>query len=138
MKALKYLIASLVLFLAVWSCTDEEFGSTDFVETATAPANLTALFDITTDNTGLVTITPNGEGANFFDVEFGDNSAESASLKLGESVEHIYAEGSYEVTLTGYGITGLETEQKIPLMVSFKAPENLEVIITNDAAVSNK
>jgi len=138
MKALKYLIASLVLFLAVWSCTDEEFGSTDFVETATAPANLTALFDITTDNTGLVTITPNGEGANFFDVAFGDNSTESASLKLGESVEHTYAEGSYEMKLTGYGITGLETEQIVPLMVSFKAPENLEVTITNDEAVSKK
>jgi len=138
MKALKYLIASLALFLAVWSCTDEEFGSTDFVETATPPANLTALFDITTDNTGLVTITPNGEGANYFDLVFGDNSAESASLKLGESVEHTYAEGSYEVTLTGYGITGLETEQKIPLTVSFKAPENLEVVIENDASVSKQ
>lgn len=138
MKALKYLITSLVLFLAVWSCTDEEFGSTDFVETATAPANLTASFDITTDNTGLVTITPNGEGANFFDVVFGDNSAESASLKIGESVEHTYAEGNYELTLTGYGVTGLETEQKIPLMVSFKAPENLEVTITNDEVVSKK
>ena len=139
MKALKYIISALFVFSLVWSCSnDEDFGSTDFVETATAPTNLTALFDITTDNTGLVTITPNGEGANFFDVAFGDNSTESVGLKLGESVQHIYAEGSYEMTLTGYGITGLETEQTIPLTVSFKAPENLEVTITNDEAVSKK
>ena len=62
MKALKYIISALFVFSLVWSCSnDEDFGSTDFVETATAPTNLTALFDITTDNTGLVTITPNGE-----------------------------------------------------------------------------
>jgi hypothetical protein len=139
MKALKYIISALVIFTLVWSCMDDdEFGSTDFVATATAPSNLTALYDVTTDNTGLVTITPNGEGANFFDVAFGDSSGESASLKPGESVTHVYAEGSYEVKLTGYGITGLETEQSIPLTVSFKAPENLEVIITNDAAISKK
>ena len=139
MKALKYIISALFIFTLVWSCTnDDDFGSTAFVDTATAPTNLSALFDITTDNSGLVKITPNGEGANFFNVDFGDSSGESASIKLGESVEHIYTEGSFDMKLTGYGITGLETVQSIPLTVSFKAPENLEVIISNDDAVSKK
>jgi len=139
MKALKYIISALFIFTLVWSCTnDDDFGSTAFVDTATAPTNLSALFDITTDNSGLVKITPNGEGANFFNVDFGDGSGESASIKLGESVEHIYTEGSFDMKLTGYGITGLETVQSIPLTVSFQAPENLEVIISNDDAVSKK
>jgi len=138
MKALKYLIASLVVFLAVWSCTDENFGSTDFVDTAVAPTNLSALFNVTTDNTGTVTITPNGEGANFFDVYYGDDTTEPDNIKQGESLVHTYSEGVYQVKLVGYGITGLESETSVPLEVSFKAPENLEVVIENDASVSKK
>lgn len=138
MKPLKYIISALIIFAFVWSCSeDDDFGSVDFVSTATAPANLSALFDVTQDNTGLVTITPNGEGANFFDVDFGDG-AEPGSVKLGETIQHTYAEGSYDVKLTGYGITGLTTEQSLPIVVSFKAPENLVVVIENDAAVSKQ
>lgn len=138
MKPLKYIISALIIFAFVWSCSeDDDFGSIDFVSTATAPANLSALFDVTQDNTGLVTITPNGEGANFFDVDFGDG-AEPGSIKLGETIQHTYAEGSYDVKLTGYGITGLSTEQSLPIVVSFKAPENLVVVIENDPAVSKQ
>lgn len=138
MKALKYFISAIILVVAVWNCTDEEFGSTDFIESATAPTNLTAVFDITQDNTGLVTITPNGEGANFYNVNFGDDTVETVDIEQGESIEHIYKEGNYQVKLIGLGITGLSTEQDVPLVVSFKAPENLEVDIENDASVSKQ
>ena len=138
MKLFKYITSAFIVLWVIWSCTEEQFGSTDFVESATPPTNLKALFDITTDNTGLVTITPNGEGATFFDVYFGDGNSTSEFLKQGESVQHTYAEGSYEVKLVGHGITGLTSEASIPIDVSFKAPENLEVTIENDQAVSKQ
>lgn len=138
MKALKYLSIALTVFALVWSCSEDDFGSTEFVSSAEPPSNLTALFGITQDNTGSVTITPNGEGANYFDVYFGDETTEPVNVKQGESVEHVYKEGQYDVKLKGYGITGLTSEQTIPIEVSFKAPENLVVAIANDPAVSKQ
>ena len=63
MKTFKYLISAiLVLTLVVWSCTTEEFGNIDFIENVVAPTDVSASVSVTQDNTGLVTITPLGEG----------------------------------------------------------------------------
>lgn len=137
MKTIKYILSTVLLIAVVWSCTKVE-DNFDFVSTAKAPTNITALYNITQDNTGLVTITPNGEGAIKFDVTFGDNTAETAQLKHGESVKHTYAEGNYQVKIAGIGVTGFKTEVTQDLVVSFKAPENLVVVIENDLAVSKK
>lgn len=138
MKALKYFLGAVLIIATVWSCTEEEFGSTYFVSTATAPSNITAFFNVTQDNTGTVTIIPNGEGAVSYEVYFGDNTAEPAKVLQGKSAAHVYAEGNYEVKIVAINITGLKTESVLPLVVSFKAPENLEVVITNDIAASKK
>jgi len=138
MKALKYFIGALLVVAAIWSCTDEEFGSDMFVSSVEAPANVTALFNVSSDNTGTVGITPNSEGAISYEVQLGDDTAEAKTLKQGESVTHIYAEGSYDVKVVAIGVTGLKTEVIIPLVVSFKAPENLEVVISNDLAISKQ
>ena len=138
MKALKYFLSAVILIATIWSCSDEEFGSVDFVSTATAPGNVAAFFNVTQDNTGTVTITPNGDGAVSYEVYFGDNTAEPAKVVQGKSVTHVYAEGNYQVKIIATNITGLKTESVIPLVVSFKAPENLEVVISNDIAVSRK
>jgi len=138
MKALKYFLSAVILIATIWSCSDEEFGSVDFVSTATAPGNVAAFFNVTQDNTGTVTITPNGDGAVSYEVYFGDNTAEPAKVVQGKSVTHVYAEGNYQVKIIATNITGLKTESVMPLVVSFKAPENLEVVITNDLAVSRK
>ncbi|MDP6921387.1 MAG: PKD domain-containing protein [Lutibacter sp.] len=138
MKTVKYLLSAVLLITAIWSCTEDEFGSIDFVSTATAPTNVSALFDVTQDNTGTVTITPVGEGAASYDVSFGDGAAADATAKSGESLTHIYPEGSFDVQLTAYGVTGLKTEATVPLVVSFKAPENLVVEISNDEAISKQ
>lgn len=137
MKTIKYILSTVLLLAVVWSCTKVE-DNFDFVSTAQAPANITALYNITQDNTGLVTITPNGDGAISFDVTFGDNTAELATLKNGESVKHTYAEGNYQVKIAGLGVTGLKTEVTQDLVVSFEAPKNLVVVIENDQAVSKK
>lgn len=138
MKTIKYFLSVVLFVAAIISCTEEEFGSDAFVSTAVAPANMTALFDVTPDNTGLVTITPNSEGGSFYTVWFGDETAEPVSLKQGESTEHIYAEGTYQVKMVAKGVTGLTTEIQIPLVVSFEAPKNMVVTWSNDEATSNK
>ena len=138
MKTFKYILSLVILFTAFYSCTEEDFGSTQFVSTAIPPTNVSAFFGVTQDNTGLVTITPNAEGAIKYDVYFGDDTTEPVNLKQGENIAHTYSEGTYDVKIVAYGLTGLKTEATKQLVVSFKAPENLEVVITNDEAVSKQ
>jgi len=139
MKTLKYILSAVLLLAIAWACTKEDdFGSLDFVSTAEAPTNVTALYSITQDNTGLVTITPYGDGANSFDIYLGDGSTEAINAKLGENISHIYAEGNYTPKIIAYNSTGLSTEVTEPLVVSFKAPENLVVTIENDEAISQQ
>ena len=138
MKVLKYFLSAILIVTAIWSCTDEDFGSLDFLSTATAPTNVDALFNVTQDNTGTVTITPNSEGAVSYDVFYGDNTSSPGNVKQGKSIVHVYSEGTYTVKIVAIGITGLTTEMTHNLVVSFKAPENLVVVIQNDAAVSKK
>ena len=61
---------------------------------------------------------------------FGDGTTDSAEIGVGQTVDHVYAEGQYNVRIVGTGITGLTTEALIPLTVSFRAPENVQATIT--------
>ncbi len=137
MKTLKYILSAIVVFSALWGCEDDNFDNVDFIDSAVAPTNVSALFSVTQDNTGDVTITPNSEGAVSYGIDYGDAS-EVATLEQGENTSHTYAEGSYSVVITAYGITGLSSDTTLPLEVSFNAPENLEVSISNDEAVSKQ
>jgi len=138
MKKIKYFLSTILLIIAVWSCVEEDFGNTDFVSTATAPNNVAALYNITQDNTGLVTITPNSEGAVSYDIYFGDETTEPENVKPGSSISHTYKEGSYTIKVVAHGISGLTTEESQELVVSFIAPENLEVTVLNDEAISKQ
>jgi hypothetical protein len=138
MKTLKYILGAFLLLTAVFSCTEKEFGNIDFVKTLTPPSNITAYFSATQDNTGLVTILPNGDGVSSFEINFGDGTEETMELNSGEYAMHTYTEGTYNVKISGLGTTGLTTEATQELVVSFKAPENVEVVISNDEAVSKK
>lgn len=135
MKALKYLLTAVLLIGLTWGCQKED-TSLNFVSSAKAPANLAALYNVTQDNTGTVTIIPNGEGVAYFQIYFGDGTTEPVQVNPGKSVTHIYLEGTYDVKIVGVGITGLKSETTQPLIVSFKQPENLVATIVNDPAVS--
>ncbi|WP_053990478.1 hypothetical protein [Mangrovimonas sp. TPBH4] len=137
MKNIKYIASICLIALLVFACSNDD-DNADFVNSAVAPSNVSAAFNVTQDNTGLVTITPTGQGAVAFDVHFGDTTEEPTTLTAGENVEHIYEEGTYNVQLVAYGITGLETEVSQSLVVSFNPPENLMVTIENDLAVSKQ
>lgn len=128
MKKLKFIFS--ILFVALLAgCSDEDTDAA-FGDNADAPANLSALFTITQDNSGLVTIAPHGEGVVSYEVYFGDGTAEPAALGLAEKVDHTYAEGQYNVRLVATGINGKTTEAILPLTVTFVQPENLAVTIS--------
>ncbi|NRD23334.1 PKD domain-containing protein [Winogradskyella litoriviva] len=137
MKTVKYIFSLCLVILLINSCVQDE-SSTDFVDTAVAPTNVLALFEVTQDNTGLVTITPTAEGAIGFNIYYGDDTVDPADINQGENTTHTYAEGTYTVTVVAFGPTGLETEITKELVVSFNPPENLVVTIENDEAVSKQ
>ena len=137
MNTTKYLLSFCLVALTLWTCADDEKNAA-FVNSATEPTGLDLQFDVTQDNTGLVTILPLAEGAVTFDITFGDDTPDPAQVDNGQNVSHTYAEGEYTVTATAYGVTGLSTTITKPLVVSFQAPSNVEVTIENDATVSKQ
>lgn len=138
MKNLKYaFVLGLFAFLFT-GCTKEKFSDTSFVKNAGDPAALSVLFEITQDNSGLVTITPNGEGAVSFDVFYGDNTTTPASVEAGKNITHTYAEGVYNVKLVAHAINGKTTEFTKQLTVSFRKPENLDFTVMVDPNNSYK
>ncbi|HVF95844.1 MAG TPA: PKD domain-containing protein, partial [Flavisolibacter sp.] len=124
--------------LLLSGCKKEVNDDVAFAQTGNAPDQLNALFEITQDNTGMVTITPNGAGAVSYDVYFGDNTQGFVKIAAGKNVTHKYAEGVYNVKLVGRSINGKTAEATKQLTVAFRAPENLEFTVTVDPANSMK
>jgi len=127
MNTIKYFFSAFCLLLVLGSCTKTINDDVSFVDAALAPAKLSVMFDITQDNTGLVTITPNGEGAIYYDVYFGDATTTPVNITAGKNTTHVYTEGVYNVKVVGHAVNGKTTELIQKLTVSFRAPENLEV-----------
>jgi len=138
MKKINILVSWLMSALLLVACTKTEFTDTSFVDRGEAPSELSAMFEITQDNTGLVTITPNGVGAVTYDVYYGDGNNTPAKVVAGKNTTHVYPEGVYPVKIIGYSVTGKKTEVTKQLTVTFRAPENLEVSVTVDPANNYK
>ena len=137
MKKIKNLVkyTSLIVLFVV-ACTDN-LRDISFLDSVPYPSNISATYSITQDNSGLVTITPKADGAVSFELDFGDGS-EAVTVPHGESVDHVYAEGTYEVGISASNIKGEGAGTTQKLVVSFIAPQNLVVVIENDAAISKK
>jgi hypothetical protein len=126
-------ILALVLVFALSCKKEEDQPNLDDIK---APANVTAIFDIAQDNSGLVTIVPDAEGVTKYQVTFGDVENEvPAEYALNQKITHVYSEGEFNVGITAIGITGLKTAVVKPLNVTFKAPENL--VVTIDQSTTN-
>ena len=138
MKVLKYFLSITFLLVVLLCCKKEKYDDTSFLASDTAPAKLSALFEITQDNTGLVTITPNGESLSFYEIYYGDATTAPVKILPGKNIQHVYPEGVYSVRIVGHSITGKITEATQPLTVSFRAPENLDFTITTDVANNYK
>lgn len=131
MKILKNIL-SLVLLLGIISACQKDDPTYDLTKVQ-APSNLEIMFDVTQDNTGLVSVLPTANGVTSYKVLFGDVEGEiPTEYALGEVITHTYAEGNYTVKVTAVGLSGLTTQAEQALTVSFKAPENLAVTITPD------
>jgi len=132
MKTINKIFTLLFVFTAFVSCKEDFLEETDFG--IVAPSNVSANFVITQDNTGLVTITPSAEGALHFDItSFGDDSESVTGIKPGTSIQHTFAEGTYDIQITAHGLNNLKTSSTVPLTVSFRAPENLELKLVANA-----
>ena len=134
MNAIKYFLSAFLMIALFAGCEKADTNDLSFVDAAAAPAKLSVMFDITQDNTGLVTITPNGEGAIYYDVYYGDATTTPVNLAAGKNTTHVYAEGVYNVKIVAHAVNGKTTELLQRLTVSFRAPENLVVTWAIDAA----
>ncbi|APU68292.1 PKD domain-containing protein [Christiangramia flava] len=134
MKIFRLLMVLFISALCFTACEDEEITNYAFQDVS-APANVTADFDIAQDDSGTVTITPSGEGAQTFQVYFGDEENETPTeIAAGETISYTYGEGEYLVRIVAVGSTGLTSEFNQRLVIAFKAPENLQVNIDQDAS----
>ena len=131
MKILKYILRLTLVFYI--SCAEDD-KYLSFIDKMVAPTNVSALFQITQDNTGLVTITPNSDGGATYNVTLGDDTEEPVRINQGETIENTYAEGTYTIYIEAVGLTGLTTSISQDLVVSFSAPENLEITADIDAS----
>jgi hypothetical protein len=137
MKHIKTIYKAFIILIFISACSEEE--NLDFLENIAPPTNVETIFKITQDNSGVVTIIPTAKGAVSFDVHFGDTTLEPAKLEQGTTVDHIYMEGNYDVTVIAYNSVGKSIEILLPLVIPlFKAPQNLVVTLENDTAVSKQ
>ncbi|MDD5150476.1 MAG: hypothetical protein PHC28_08320 [Flavobacterium sp.] len=138
MKNIK-LIFSFVLLLAVTiSCSIPDGIDQDatFLSSATS-ANVSPIFDISNDNSGIVKITPTGEGVVSFTVNYGHGAGSSASAVVvpGGNTSHIYPEGSYTVSIVATDIAGQQKTTTFPLEITYRAPENLTISTSGEMKV---
>ena len=136
MKTINKFFTLLFVFTAFVSCKEDFLEETYFG--IVAPSNVNATFNITQDNTGLVTITPTAVGAIKFDVDFGDGSEIATGIAAGKHVKHTFTEATHSIGITAIGLGNLKTAASVELMVSFKAPQNLVVAMTNSTTVSRQ
>jgi hypothetical protein len=130
-----FLLVGLAASMAIIGCKKESLNSDFSYLNAATTSNTNKIFDISNDNSGRVVITPTGEGAVSYTIQFGHGTGSSASAVVtpGNSAMHIYPEGSYTVTILAKSVAGKETSTTYPLQVTYRAPENLDFTTTKTA-----
>ena len=134
MRYMKNIIRLFLLVAAMLGCKKEVYDDTSFVSSANGPDSLSVLFEITQNNSGLVTITPNGRGAVSYDVFYGHGATTAVNVPAGKNTTHVYPEGVYNVKVIAYAVNGKTKELTQQLTVTFRAPENLQVNVAIDPA----
>ena len=135
MKKINYIYSAICMLLFSIGCSDDvvdlSFADADNLP---APANVSATLNVSQDNSGTVSITPSGANTSEFEINYGDGTEETVTLTTGQSTEHIYTEGNYDIQVIASGIGNQKTTAIVPLMLSFRAPENVEITADVDAS----
>lgn len=127
---------SLAALVLVTSCEKEETSYA--FQDVSAPSDVSVALDMAQDDSGSITVTPSAEGATLFQIFFGDMEDETpVEVAPGESADHVYAEGSYEMKVVAVGITGLTSQLTKVVDVSFSKPENLVLDIKTTNLTAN-
>lgn len=133
---MKKIILSLSIFTLVLatSCStpdgiDSDLSAVD----STNPGNFDRIFDISTNNSGLVKVTPLAEGVTQSVITFGHGTATPTTVFAGSSATHNYPEGSYTVSIKSIDIAGKETTNEYPLQITYRVPENITANTNNFA-----
>jgi hypothetical protein len=134
MKKIKTYYKALFLLVFLVACTEDDLRELSYLDTIAVPTNLAVAFNIKQDNTGLVTLSPTATSATNYEIYFGDDTSTPEELIQGESVDHIYIEGTYDVRLVAHNSKGETVEITQQLVVSFLAPENLEITAQIDSS----
>lgn len=128
MRHIKQLLVLFLVLNVFASCEKEEVSYA--LQDISAPTDVKAIFDISQDEVGLVTLTPAATGASEFHVYFGDEENETPiKVNPGETINHFYPEGEYSLRIIAVGLTGLTSELVRIVTVSFDAPEDLSANI---------
>jgi hypothetical protein len=139
MKKINFICSILFFIVVASSCTKIEGIDKDlsFLNSVNS-ANLDKIFDISTDNSGIVKITPIGEGVVSYTVGFGHGTgtAATATVAPGGTVTHTYPEGTYTVTINATDMAGKTTTTTYPLTVTYVAPVDVVVTIDDNMVVS--
>ena len=139
MKKIKFICSILFLAVVASGCTKIEGIDQDLSFLSTVGfTNPSKVFDISNDNSGNVKITPLGNGATSYTVNFGHGTGAAASAVVapGFSATHSYPEGTYTVSIAATDNAGVSTTNTFPLTVTYRAPENLKVKIESNMVVS--
>ncbi|WP_282117042.1 hypothetical protein [Cellulophaga baltica] len=137
MKIIKNLVICFLSIIAITACTDDEVSYA--FKDVSAPSNVAAVFDISNDDTGTVTLTPTAEGVTSFQVYFGDLEDETPTdVAPGEAASHVYEEGDYIIRIVALSASGLTSELNKSISVSFTPPSNLsaDIIVVNNYDVT--
>ena len=136
MKKIKLICSILLLLVVASSCKKQDGIDQDlsFLNNVSS-SNPDKIFDISNDNSGIVKITPLGDGVAFFTVNFGEGTGTAASAVVipGNNTRHAYREGSYTVSIITNDVAGKTSTATYPLTVTFRAPEKLLVTKTQAA-----
>jgi hypothetical protein len=139
MNKIKFIYSIAFLLVIATGCTKKDGIDSDlsFLK-STASSKVAKIFEITTDNSGKVTITPTGEGVSTYTVAFGQGTGAAASAVVtpGSNVTHVYPEGAYTVSILATDIGGKVTTATYPLTVTYVAPTNVALKTEGEVEVS--
>ncbi len=136
MKKVQIIYSLAFLLVIAIGCSKEDGIDDDlsFLNSASS-GNASKIFDISNDNSGNVRITPLGDGVSSFTVNYGHGTGAGASAVVtpGGSTTHSYPEGTYTVSIVAKDVAGKTTTATYPLQLTYRAPENINVTLTQAA-----